>query len=237
MEIRSALLNSETHRNALRPGADSRAEISQTLGAIDHMGTLYDTLRAVNEAVNPHETVEARCMRYEKQYLAAVKKARDVGLAAASKLDFYAKTLETEALEEAGLTAQSANAQEIRAALRTMPQKDRDKAILDAFGRKDTEVLSAIYRQNAVTWGGTKAPVEEHFKAYIREAAPDAMEKMEAVSKATEGLNLATDTFLRAADKWRDPLTAARGFQQAEEFEAADAALKAALGHTISTPV
>lgn len=237
MEIRSPLLNSATHRNNLRPGADERSEIAQTLAAIDHMGTLYDTLRSVNESVNPDETVEARCMRYEKQYLAAVKKARDVALASGSKLDFYAQCLEGEALEEAGLSAQPVNGQEIRAALRTMSPKERDQAILDAFDRKDVEVLSAIYRQNAVTWGGSKVPLTAGFDAYVREAAPQVMEKMEAVSKVTEGLGLATETFLRSAEKWRDPLTAARGFQQAEEFKAADAALQAALGQTVSTPV
>jgi hypothetical protein len=230
MEIRSPLLNSATHRNNLRPGAASRSEIAQTLTAIDRMGQLYDTLRAVNEAVNPEETPTARAMRYEKQFNNAVKKARDTALEAAGRLDFYAQTLETRALEVAGLASQPANASEIRSALRAMPEKDRDEAIKDAFDRKDASILSAIFRQTPLLWGGSKLPLDEAFKLYVREAAPDVVEEMESVSKVTEGLNLATDTFLKSAEKWRDPLTAAKGFQQAQEFEAAEAALKAALG-------
>jgi len=230
MEIRSPLLNSATHRNNLRPGADARSEISQTLGVIDRLGQLYDTLRAVNEAVNPEETPTARAMRYEKQFNHAVKKAKDTALEAAGRLDFYAQTLETQALEESGLASQPVNASEIRAALRSMPEKDRDAAIKDAFDRKDASILSAIYRQTPLLWGGSKLPLDEAFKLYVRDAAPDVMRDMEAVAKVTEGLNLATDTFLNSAEKWRDPLTAAKGFAQAEEFDKADAALKSALG-------
>ena len=230
MEIRSPLLNSATHRNNLRPGADARPEISRTLGVIDRMAQLYDTLRAVNEAVSPEETSTARAMRYEKQFNSAVKKARDTALEAAGRLDFYAQTLETRALEEAGLASQPVNASEIRSALRAMPEKERDAAIKDAFDRKDASILSAIYRQTPLLWGGSKLPLDEAFKLYVREAAPEAMEDMEAVSKVTEGLDLATNAFLKSAEKWRDPLTAEKGFKQAEEFDRADAALKAALG-------
>jgi hypothetical protein len=230
MEIRSALIKSETTRNNLRPGMDSIPEISMTLATIDQIGKMYDALRATNEAVNPHETIEARAMRYEKQFQTTVAKARDITEVAAAKLDMLAKSNETRALEQAGLTSGPPTGPEIRSALRQMPQADRDKAIADAFERGDNEVLSSIYGHNRVTWGGTSKPLDRQFQQYIDRNAPDAVKLREAIDKATEGLGFAADSFVSSATKWRDPLTAAKGFAQEKEYEQADAALKAALG-------
>lgn len=230
MEIKSPLLSSNTTRNNLGQGKAQVAEISKTLAAIDRVGALYDALRDAQVAVNPQETPEARAMRYENQYNKSVAKARDIATEAGAQLDALAKTIDGQALFQAGLTSPPASAQEIRASLRSMSQADRDKAIADAFQRGDAEVLASIYGQNRVTWGGSSKPLDQQFKLYIDKAAPDAISNRQAVDKAFEGLTLAVDTFMKSADGWRDPLNAAKGFKQQEEYDKADAALRAALG-------
>lgn len=227
MEIRSPLLNSATHRNNLRPGKDQWPEIRKALESIDRIGGLYDAIRRVHEANNPEETPTASAMRYEKQFNKTVAEARATALRAGEFLDGFAKDIKARALREAGLDCQPPTGPEIRASLRAMSPKDRDTVIMDAFERGDTELLSSIYGHNRVTWGGTTKPIDQHFNLHIDKAAPEARADREALDKVTEGLNLAVDAFLGAAEKWRDPLTAAKGFQEAEEFAAADAALKA----------
>lgn len=230
LEIRSALLKSETVRRALDPQHAEISEVAHALQSIDALGGLYDALRKTHEAVNPHETPEARAMRYEKQFNSAVGKARELAMAAGEKLDTLAELIDKTAIAEAGLGKPSANDAEIRAALRGMKQSERDKAVSAAFERGDRQVLNAIHGQNPVVWGGTSKPIDQFFSAFIDTQAPEALARREAVNKITEGLNLAADAFTSAAVKWRDPLTAARGFAQEKQYSEAEAALKAALG-------
>lgn len=230
LEIRSALLKSDTTRNNLTPGKDRIPEIAKALGAIDSIGGLYDGLRRVHETENPNETPTARAMRFETQLKAADAKARKITDEAGAVLDSFAQSLKARALHEAGLSSQPISGPEIRASLRAMPQAERDKAIADAFERRDNEVLSSIYGQNRLLWGGTSKPLDKQFALYIDTVAPDVRADSEALDKAYEGLSLAVDTFVAAGEKWRDPLTAAKGFAQEKEYEQAEAALRAAMG-------
>jgi len=111
-----------------------------------------------------------------------------------------------------------------------MKPADREKEIQAAFERGDTEILGAIYGHNRVTWGGTSKPLDAQFEAYIESAAPEAKQAREALDRVTMSLELAVDTFMTDARKWRQPEAAARGFAQEKDFEKADAAMKAALG-------
>jgi hypothetical protein len=217
MEIRSPLLDSNLTRNNLSPGKDQ-------------MGTFYDALQKVNAAVNPHETPEARAMRYEDQFNKTMKRAREVAVEAGETLHSLEQAIKAQALGQSGLNAPPASGAEIRASLRGMTQAKRDQAIHDAFDRNDRELLASIYGQNRVTWGGTSKPLEKQFSLYIETNAPDAAENGEALDKVSEALDLAINTFSSSATEWRDPASAARGFAQQEQYDKADAALKAALG-------
>ncbi|MEE4537560.1 MAG: hypothetical protein V2J51_03590 [Erythrobacter sp.] len=228
MEIRSPLLSSKLARENLGKKADVY-EINRALNAIDNIGQLYDALSAAQKSVDPLETPQARAMRYETQYLKATAKGEEVLLGAMESLNNLAATIKQQALFQAGLTDPPASAQEIRASLRSMSQADRDKAIADAFESNDREVLASIYGNNRVTWGGTTNALDSQFEAYVERNSPDARANREAVSKAAEATNLAFDTFAKSANDWRDPLNAAKGYAQQEEFDKADAALKAAL--------
>lgn len=232
IEIRSALLSSQTTRNNLHPGKDSIPAIARALAAIDQIGGLYDGLRKVHETENPNETPTARAMRFETQLKAADAKARKITEEAGAMLDSFAQSLKVRALEEAGLASQPLSGPEIRASLRGMTQAERDKAIAEAFDRGDVEVLSSIYGQNRLLWGGTSKPLERQFALYIDKAAPEVRAESEALDKAYEGISLAVDSFVAAGEKWRDPLTAAKGFAQEKEYAQAEAALKAAMGET-----
>lgn len=114
------------------------------------------------------------------------------------------------------------------------PEIARALAAIDRMGKRgDTEVLASIYGQNRVTWGGTSKPLDQQFQHFIQKAAPEAQAGREAVSKALEGLELATETFVTSAEAWREPEAAARGYQQLEEYDLAEQALKEALSRQL----
>lgn len=228
---KSAFLIPETHRKVLegRRGAQ-RGEIASTLSTIDQLGRLHDGLQASAISTSPTETPEARAMRIEKQFQSAGAKVKQLATAAAERLESLTKSLETSAIEEAGLAKQSLNASEIRAALRSMKPAERDKAIEAAFESKDTEVLSAVFKQNPILWGGSKDALDVKFKMHIHDAAPLAMAEMQTVSKAMTSLEMATGAFIEASNGMRQPALAERGQKQQEQHEEAQAALNAAMG-------
>lgn len=230
MDIRSPLLNSKIARDNVMGAGLNVPEVNQSFDVIDHLGTLYDALKAAQKTVSPMETPEARALRYEKQFTKSVARARDLTVSAIERLDAFAASLQSKAVAEAGLAEEPSSAPEIRSALRSMPAEDREKAIAKAFRENDVEVLASIYRASQVTWGGTKEPVAEMFALYVDKASPELVRQREAVASVTQGLELAAGTFIKSATKWRDPAAAERGERQQEEYAQADAALKAALG-------
>lgn len=230
MELRPALLDSAITLENLAPRHREATEIRTILRAIDKLGGLYDAVRSVNEAVNPNETREARAMRYEEQYRKAVRHAKELTADALERLDSWEKTAEVAALHQAGLTTAPDNAAEIRAALRGMDKGEREKAIETAFESRDPDILSSIYQQNPILWGGVDGPLDQQFALYVDQAAPEAKDARETGKYALDGLRMATDAFAEAATKWRDPEGAALGYQQQEQYDEANAALQAALG-------
>lgn len=230
MDIRSPLLDSKIARDNIMGAGLNVPEVNQSFEAIDSLGALYDALKAAQKTVNPTETPEARALRYEQQFTKSVARARDLTVSAIERLDVFAAGLEARAIYEAGLSEEPSSAPEIRSALRSMSAEDREKAIAKAFRENDVEVLASIYRASQVTWGGTKEPVNEMFAHYVDSAAPELVRQRQAVASVTQGLELAAETFIKSANKWRDPIAADRGERQQEEYAQADAALKAALG-------
>lgn len=229
MEIRSPLLSSKIARDGIGEKLAADLDFSHALAAIDKMGSLYDAMSAAQKSVSPHETIEARAMRYEKQFNQAKAKAQAVLEDAYSRLQTRMETIRAAGLFQSGLSSPPEGEQEIRAALRGMNQKDRDKALTDAFERGDVQVLASIRGANPVTWGGSTLPLDQQFDAFIDEVTPELVAQRKAIRDTVQALELATDAFLDAAGKWHDPLAAERGRQQQEEYERADAALKAQL--------
>lgn len=229
MDIRPALLNSAIARRNVPPAFQSTREVAQALTTIDRVADLHDALEAASKTISPHETQEARAMRYENQYTKAVAKAKDVTGQALIALEDFDEQTKTAAIMESGLGEPPANAVEIRAALRSMPKGEREQAISKAFEDSDTDILASVFRQNPVVWGGVKAPIANQFDLFIDQAAPQAIAARKASEAAFEGLRLAGEAFAEAATKWRQSHLAAKGQQQQQEFEEAGAKLDAAL--------
>ncbi|MBN2629734.1 MAG: hypothetical protein JXR75_04235 [Rhodobacteraceae bacterium] len=113
---------------------------------------MYDALQAHSAAVSPHETREARAIRFEKAHKSAIKKAHDLTTTAAALLDTFANEANAAAHHKAGLSLIPRSAQEIRAALRQMTPEARERVIADAFARGDNEVLASIHRARHPNW-------------------------------------------------------------------------------------
>lgn len=234
MRIKPPTLSSRIAANLLRE-ATNHSEIRHTLGVIDLLSEIYDALEKSAEATSPHETKEARAMRFEKAYSAAVERAKDLTSTAARFLDTLANDANFQALNKSGLWTKPESAAEIRAALRQMTPAAREKAIADAFAANDAEILSSIYKANSVIWGGVKAPLDAMFDGYIDLIVPERAVQIGAADQAAQMLGFATDGLLKAAEQWRDPESAARGEEQAQQFSNAKAELDAAFAASVNT--
>ena len=227
--LRSPLLSSKVAAKGMDDSVLASGGVQFALGAIDKLGDLFDALAVAQQTINPQETPEARAKRYEKQFQASVAKVERTLDEAMARLNSQCETIREAGIYRAGLSAEPKDAQEIRAALRQMTPKERDKAISEAFDRNDADVLSAIRASNPVTWGGSSMPLAQMYDAYIDRVTPELVKQRDALTRASQSLKLATEAFFNGADEWRDPLAAAKGEAQKAEFEKADAALQAHL--------
>lgn len=228
--IRSPLLSSKVARQALGENFPVSTELQYALNTIDSFGSLYDALAKAQKSINPQESPEARAMRYEKQYQQAVAKVERALDDTMGRIEAFKEGIRAAGLFQAGLKDEPKDAAEIRAALRSMTPKERDKAIKDAFDSGDAQILTSIRAANPVTWGGSSMPLEPMFDAFIDRVTPELVKQRAAMQKVTQSLKLATEAFFNGAEEWRDPLAAEKGRQQQAEFERAEAELKAAMG-------
>lgn len=229
MEIRSPLLSSKIARDAVSgSGLDDMSSVDAFI-AIDKLGNLYDALNEAQKSVDPSETVEARAMRYEAQFVKAVERAKDFSGGAMERLAQTEKDIEARGVHLAGLSLEPKSGAEIRAALRAMSPAEREKSVMRAFEQRDSEVLASIYKSSTVTWGGTKAPVGDMFKGYIDTVSPETVRQRDAVATVMQSLELAVDSFVKSASGWRDAGAAERGRAQREHYERSGAALRDAI--------
>jgi hypothetical protein len=97
-----------------------------------------------------------------------------------------------------------AEAAEIRAALRAMPQAERDRTISDAIERGDAAVIASVQRVSPLLIGPLTVPVESLTNLYLDRHAPEMRSQLEAVEAAATNLSFAASAFKRAAEDMRD---------------------------------
>lgn len=151
---------------------------------------------------------------------------------AADSLDALERKVRYNAEAAAGLheAMPEATLSEIRTALRGMSQNDRDQAVTEAFNAGDIPTVKAVLKSPSAMLAGTlKAPVKPMTDELISRAARELSSQLEAIEHAENFLNLSVDSFMKGAEKMRNPRLEAEAQQQIEATSEAEAALAAAI--------
>lgn len=200
--------------------------------SIDELAGLYDGLAAVRAAQNPMHTAEARAKDYKQRFEAAQKRAEEVLRRGIEQMASFQADAEDAAREKAGLNRTVPNAAEIRSALRSMTQEDRDKAMSDSLAAGDTEPLLACMAANPILTGRFTTPMEVHLKLLMETAAPELVQARADLEAMGNHLSVAAGAFRKGTEAMRDLNAEERGEQGEQLAAEAERKLAAAMAGT-----
>jgi len=231
-KMKSVMLSSKMLRQTMsEKGLTGTYAFVRTVTAIDELNRLRDALEVLHSTPSPNLTKEGRALRYKQQFDKAAAAAERAAMAATEALNDHEAALIRDAEIRAGLHKHvpEATQQEIRAALRSMSQEDRDRAVREAAQRGDANVIQAVRNApSPLLTGAITAPMESLVGLLIQKTAPELGQQRQDVEVAYMHLQGATGAFGKEANAMRDPqLESAAGAQEAAT-KAADAAIDAA---------
>lgn len=200
--------------------------------SIDDLSSLYDGLAAVRAAQNPLHTAEKRALDYKAKFDAAQKRSKEILDRAMSYIADFQLDAENAAREKAGLNRTVPYAAEIRAALRSMTQEDRDKAMSDSLAAGDTEPLLACMSASPILTGRFTTPMEVHLKLLLDTAAPEYVQAQEDLETMANHLSVAAGGFRVGTETMRDLNAEERGEQGEQLAAEAERKLAAAMAGT-----
>jgi len=201
--IRHPALTSKSAKLLLE-NSSSEVLKSAAIGTIDQLVAIADGLEAVRNVGDPMQTPEARAVKYRESHGKATDRADQLIRTAVDKIVDYEGKVLRDAYERAGIARPPAEAAEIRTALRTMTQKDRDKAIQQAMVNKDAAVIASIQNVSPVLTGRFTTPVVKLTELYLDKYAPDLKAEQANIESALESLNIAASAFRQTAERLRD---------------------------------
>lgn len=201
--IRPATVSSTGARQ--RIGHLSDPVFGKTLNTLDQMAAIYDGVLAVRENQSPLNTREANAAAYKKAADAAIDRAHEVAARLGQEIAGRMATLSIEAEKKAGIFTELPGSAEIRAALRGMPQKDRDRAVMEALKNDDHVFIAAvIHAPSPVTTGKITTPRDTLIKEFVARANPTLESEMADLEFAMQSIILANDGFQKGARDLRD---------------------------------
>lgn len=224
-----------------RPGSLSGRQIRQTFASLNHpavtwsaraldeMAELWDGLEAVRSNANPLNTAERRAADFLKHHEATTKRAREVVDRAVQSIAQLEQDTLSAARAKLGLDRVPPHAAEIRAALRAMPQAERDKAMSDALAAGDVELLTACMGSHSVLTGKFTVPLDTQLRALIETQCPEVAACREAVEQLGTALSIGYKSFEASANNMRDRGAESRAIEGAEAAAKAESQLAAAI--------
>lgn len=226
--IRHPSLSSKAARNALDHLSGSIYD--SVFAAIDNLASLHDGLAAVRANADPTQTPEANAIAYKRKFDAAKEQAQKLLQARVVAVTDYEAKVIADAHAKAGIDRQPPQADAIWQTLRSMDQKDRDAAVLDAINRRDRVVIAAIARSpSPLLTGNFTVPVTTTIEHYLDTVAPEMREERENIDTALTFLNNAAAAFRTTTEKMRDLPAEKRAEEGTAAAKQADAALQAAM--------
>ncbi|WP_417244499.1 hypothetical protein [Celeribacter sp.] len=211
---------------------DAKLEDDTTLKATrDVLATWrasFEGLNKVRSTQDPAVTQAAHLQSLAKHTDAALARVSQQYDRANAGLRIRREALEVEATERLGLTSRGQSAEsEIRSALRSMTDEQRQKAIGDAIQRGDGEVIHAIRNASPLVSGVSAENQGTIIRRAMLAHAPDVLTKQEAIETAQTRLGDAYIAALECSDDLKASSVAAEYRQGSEKAAQARAAFEA----------
>lgn len=221
----SALLASETHAHEVLKAAGERGDLEGSiLGAINAQDRIAKGLEALERARqlrNPKDTASQHLQRVEQAFNKLLTQAAREHDVAKARIGERRRELERQIDEKIGM-APSADATEIRQALRNMSAEERGKAVQAAIDNRDGAVLHAVLTGRELTTGITAAQLRSFRRRAEERYAPDLAGVRAGLDKAEALVSQAFDDLDNLAPKVKG------NAQVVSEFERRTAASDAA---------
>jgi hypothetical protein len=226
--IRHPSLSSKAARDAL--DHVSNPVFDGVFQTIDSLAALHDALAGVRANASPLQTPEANAIAYKKSFDSAQAQAKKLLEARMDSVMAYDAKVMADAHAKAGLNMRPAQADAICQALRSMTQKERDAAVMDAITRGDRVVIAAIKHAPTPLLTGTfTVPLETTIEHFLHEHTPELFEEQENIETALSFLNLAAGAFRSETEKMRDLIAEDRAERGSAAAKKAEADLQAAM--------
>ena len=154
---------------------------------------------------NPMQTEEAHISNVAK----SAKKLLNESLMAKDELfNVYGNALvkiSSEIENKGNIFVNETQAQEIRQALRQMPEKERLKALNNALESKDGQVIKAIQNSSSLLTGIEKEHAEKMYTMLESRVAPELVEQREQLTKDFDTSMAAIKSVKSAVNEGFDP--------------------------------
>ncbi|MER9900378.1 hypothetical protein [Mesorhizobium sp. M0130] len=199
------------------------------------MGEIHKALATVRATNDSRVTPEARAFEYAGLRDRAMAKVALIHKQAKKALDDRRERLRSEAFQKSGLNGNYPQAQEIRAVLRAMPQKERDAELNAAIDRGEYWIVACVRNQSPLLTGKIGMPMELYENLIISKTSPELDAQLQDIEIAHTHLTLAVDTFAMEAEKMRDVEAEGRAIKDARATAEATAGFAKAIGAAIET--
>jgi len=229
-KMKPIMLSSKNLRTMMTGNGRNSYAFIKAATAIDEMSRLHDALDTLHRTPSAQLTKEGRAAKYRQQFDRAMAASKAAALAAVDALNAHEAELIRDAEIKAGLHTHvlEVTQQEIRQALRELPQAQRDQAVREAAMRGDASVIAAV--RNAASpllTGLINVPIDELVQMLVAKHSPGLDDELQDVSTAVDLLQGAVNAFTREAEARRDPHLEAEAQRQDAATQAADAAIAA----------
>lgn len=229
-KMKPIMLSSKNLRNMMSGNGRNSYAYIKAATAIDEMSRLHDALDVLHRTPSPQLTKEGRAAKYRQQFDKALSASKASALAAVEALNEREREIIRDAEIKAGLHKHvpEVTQQEIRQALRELPQAERDRVVREAAMRGDASVIAAV--RNAASpllTGPITTPLPELVQILVATHSPGLDDELQDISTAVDLLQGAVNSFVREAEARRDPHLEAEAQRQDAATQAADAAIAA----------
>lgn len=216
------MLTATIIKNSIGHVPDSRAK--GVVAAIERGVALHSALHTLRTTDDPNTSKESLALQYKRK----ADKVRDEfnGHAATQTetLVNWRQEVTRRAEAAAGFhkPLAEAHAAEIRAAIRNMPQADRDAALVEAAKRGDTNVIQAVRNSpSPILTGPVTGQLDALVDSMMKQADPNYEHDLEVIDTGLNQLNSFHKRFSKAVEEMRMPAAEARGEQQEQIVGAA----------------
>lgn len=224
MKPKSFFLNPDRARESFAQTA-LHGDLLPIVATISDLSRSRDGLVKLHATKDPNKSAEGNALHYRKQFEAQTAKAREKLINAGATLDALERRIMGEAFAKSGLDKPIGEAQaaEIRAVLRSMGDKERDKLLKEAALNGDALMLKAVRdAASPVLYGGTITPIETLINQLLHKTNPDLQAKLDALADADTRVRGAGDAYMKDVSELRDLQAESLAEKQQAELQEAE---------------